>query len=157
MFVICMLSKWDYMPVCCNVSMETKCNTYLNDDATVVLRVQSLLRHWIWLKKIFFQYYHRLCRSLTGWLSGNAVVLYSGAARFESRLGHRLAWLRICVVFFSLFKQIPGEYLDYVTTSSFQIISGSLFTSDPATRRWRRRRVSHRNNNNYYYYILFQI
>jgi hypothetical protein len=43
-----------------------------------------------------------------GWLSGNALNLYSVDARIESRPGHRT----FSVAFFSSIRQLPGLYFE---------------------------------------------
>jgi hypothetical protein len=50
------------------------------------------------------------------------------SSQFESRSGHWLSWLKFLVVFLSLSRQIPGEYLDYTMSASCQILSNSSLT-----------------------------
>jgi hypothetical protein len=68
---------------------------------------------------------------------GVAVTIYISIVEvLSSNLGRVISYTdRIFTVFLSFPKQMPGLYLDYITTSLFQIFSSSLFTSHPAVRR----------------------
>jgi hypothetical protein len=59
----------------------------------------------------------------SGCCRGKALDLCSGDTRFESWLGHQVSCLRFFMVFFNPSTQIPGYYLYYTTTDSFQILS----------------------------------
>jgi hypothetical protein len=65
----------------------------------------------------------------------NTPASYSGGPRFKCRPGNRLSWLRVLVVFLSLSRQIPGQYLklgqDRFLPHHFQFI----VHSHPFTRR----------------------
>jgi hypothetical protein len=59
------------------------------------------------------------------WHSGNALELYSGGGRFESRPGRLISWL-----WFSVFYLNPlGRcwIVNQATTASFHILSDSFF------------------------------
>jgi hypothetical protein len=61
-----------------------------------------------------------------------ACCFYLGRPMFKSRPRHWLTWLRICVVFLSPSKQMPGHYLKLgYMTPSFHILSNSSFTCCP--------------------------
>jgi hypothetical protein len=65
----------------------------------------------------------------------NTPASYSGGPRFKCRPGDRLSWLRVLVLFLSLSRQIPGQYLklgqDRFLPHHFQFI----VHSHPFTRR----------------------
>jgi hypothetical protein len=50
----------------------------------------------------------RYSRYLGGWCRGNDLDLYSGGARFESRLARRLSWQKFYVIFLTPFRQMSG-------------------------------------------------
>jgi hypothetical protein len=64
----------------------------------------------------------RMYERESGWYRGNALDLYSGGARFESRSGHRLHQLRFH--WFSLVP--PGKLRDIISFRSRSVNSKSF-------------------------------
>jgi hypothetical protein len=58
-----------------------------------------------------------------GWSRDNALELYSGGTRFETRLGSLLFWLGLFLAFLRPSTKMQWQYL-----ASFQILSSSLHT-----------------------------
>jgi hypothetical protein len=63
-----------------------------------------------------------------GWCSSDDLNSYSVGSWFETQLRHRLSWPSSFVVFLSPSRQILGQYLDWATDTSFQILLNSCFS-----------------------------
>jgi hypothetical protein len=52
-----------------------------------------------------------------------------GSVCLKSRSTHRPFWLRLALVFLSLFRQMPAQYFGYIISVFFQILSNSAFNN----------------------------
>jgi hypothetical protein len=59
------------------------------------------------------------------WFSVEALGFYSGVDRFESRLEHRLSWLRLFLWFYLVLSGMLGYGLGCIMTVSFEILPNS--------------------------------
>jgi hypothetical protein len=68
------------------------------------------------------------------WCSGNALDLYSGFSRFETRPGLSLTWLKFHVVFLSPSRQIPKYYIEEAVAAA-KFFQNSSFICHSTIRR----------------------